>query len=54
MILNRSVYNSIEPVANAILKGKIDPRVALESVTQLSWKQLPKEEQDLFLKQTNE
>lgn len=54
MILNRSVYDSIEPVANAILKGKIDPRVALESVTQLSWKQLPKEEQDLFLKQINE
>ena len=54
MILNRSVYDSIEPVANAFIKGKIDPRTALQSVTQLTWKQLSKEEQDLFLKQTNE
>lgn len=54
MILNRSVYDSIEPVANAIFRGKVDPRVALESVTQLTWKQLPKQEQDLFLKQVNE
>lgn len=53
MILNRSVYDSIEPVANAFLKGKIDPRVALDSVTPLTWKQLPKEEQDLFLENVN-
>lgn len=53
MILNRSVYDSIEPVANAFLRGKIDPRVALQSVNRFTWKQLSKEEQDLFLKQTN-
>ncbi len=54
MILNRSVRDSIEPVAMAFLRGKIDPRVALDSVSQLTWKQLPKEERDLFIKKANE
>lgn len=54
MMLNRAVYDSIEPLVNVYLKGKIDPRIAAASANSLSWKQLSKEEKDLFLKQVNE
>lgn len=54
MMLNRAVYDSIEPLANVYIKGKIDPRIALDSATMLTWKQLSKEDKDDFLKRINE
>lgn len=54
MMLNRAVYDSIEPLANVYIKGKIDPRIALDSATMLTWKQLSKEDRDDFLKKVNE
>jgi len=54
MMLNRAVYDSIEPLANVYIKGKIDPRIALDSATTLTWKQLSKEDRDDFLKKVNE
>jgi hypothetical protein len=54
MMLNRAVYDSIEPLANVYIKDKIDPRVALDSATTLTWKQLSNEDKDDFLKRINE
>ena len=54
MMLNRAVYDSIEPLANVYIKDKIDPRIALDSATILTWKQLSKENKDDFLKRINE
>lgn len=53
MMLNRAVYDSIEPLANMYIKNKIDPRVALDSATILTWRQLSKEDQDEFLNRIN-
>ena len=54
MMLNRAVYDSIEPLANVYIKDKIDPRVALDSATTLTWKQLSNEDKNDFLKRINE
>lgn len=54
MLLNRAVYDIVQPIARGFVYGEIDPRNALSIIEPLRWKSLSEEEKNLFIKKINE